>query len=209
MTDQKMAAFVCEVGLPGWRLHVAQLTARPGRDLGNVMEMAIEGAFKHLQRSFPDGDLARSETVTLVREHLGRLGIDSKANPPCSELLISGFIAANGISRGSLAWEYLAVLTAKSQAPWTVLDRGNLKPPLRFTSGERGLPVLEDQNGVVDSPWIATSPADLESCSDPVFICYLPEELFRTIDPKSHLGRVVWLTFAFQFIFERSFSFKR
>jgi hypothetical protein len=176
MTDQKMAAFVCEVGLPGWRLHVAQLTARPGRDLGNVMEMAIEGAFKHLQRSFPDGDLARSETVTLVREHLGRLGIDSKANPPCSELL---------------------------------LDRGNLKPPLRFTSGERGLPVLEDQNGVVDSPWIATSPADLESCSDPVFICYLPEELFRTIDPKSHLGRVVWLTFAFQFIFERSFSFKR
>jgi hypothetical protein len=209
MTDEKKAAFVCTVGVPGWRLHVAQLYRSEGRELGNVMEMAVEGAFKHLSRTCPDGNLGKSETIMSLRERLLQLGIDSTANPPCSELLIAGFIAAGGIPRGSLSWEYLAVLTAKSQAPWIVLDRGNLRPPLRFIPGERGLPALEDQDGVVGSPWSEPTPADLEGCTDPVFICCLPEELFRTIDPKSHLGRVVWLTWAFCFAFERSFSHRQ
>jgi hypothetical protein len=173
------------------------------------MDMAIEGAYKHLLRSCPDGDLERSETVSTIREGLQHLGIDSKAHPLCSEQLIARFVAANEIPRGSLAWEFLAVLTVKSQAPWTVIDRCMLQPPLHFKVGEDGLPLLSDREGVKGNPWLASAPADLEGCTDPVFICYLPETLYRSIDPKSHLGRVVCLTWAFRFAFERSFSHRQ
>jgi len=207
--EPERSAFDCVVGLPGWRLHVAQLYLSEGRELGGVMDMAIEGAYKHLLRSCPDGDLDRSETLFTIREGLQHLGIDSKATPPCSEQLLSSCIAANAIPRGSLAWEFLTVLTVKSQAPWTVIDRRRLQPPLHFKLGEDGLPMLVDQEGVKGNPWLAPAPTDLADCTDPVFICYLPEALFRSIDPKSHLGRVVWLTFAFRFAFERSFSYQR
>jgi DNA/RNA-binding domain of Phe-tRNA-synthetase-like protein len=202
---------------------VAQLAVREGRDLGSVMDMVIRGALQHLSRSFPDGDLDRGSAVTAVREHLKHLGIDPQATPPSSELLISSFIEAEEIPRGSLAWEFLAVLTVKSQVPWSAIHRERLQPPLRFRLGQQGegiatgkddfdcarLPVLADQEGVKGSPWVPCAPRDLEGCTDPVFVCYLPEGLFRATDPKSHLGRIVWLTWAFQFVFERSYSFKR
>jgi hypothetical protein len=207
--EPERSAFDCIVGVPGWRLHVAQLYLSEGRELGSVMDMAIEGASKHLMRSCPDGDLDRSEMVGTIREGLQQLGIDAKATPPCSEQLLSSFIAADAIPRGSLAWEFLAVLTVKSQAPWTVIDRGMLRPPLHFRVGDDGLPLLSDREGVKGNPWLAPAPADLEDFREPVFICYLPETLFRSIDPKSHLGRVVWMTFAFRFAFERSISHKR
>jgi hypothetical protein len=223
VTDQEQTAFDCIVGLPGWRLHVAQMAVREGRELGSVMDVAIRGAFKHLSRSLPDGDLDRGSTITAVREHLKHLSIDPQATPPSSELLISSFIEADEIPRGSLAWEFLAVLTAKSQAPWGAIHRDRLQPPLRFRLGEQGegiatgkgdfdcagLPVLADREGVKGSPWAPCAPRDLEDCTAPVFVCYLPEKLFRAIDPKSHLGRITWLTWAFQFVFERSYSSKR
>ncbi|MCK4776416.1 MAG: hypothetical protein KAT30_16585, partial [Candidatus Krumholzibacteria bacterium] len=116
---------------------------------------------------------------------------------------------------------FFAILTAKSAAPWAVIDRGNLEPPLVFRAGKssevlpetdevtscEGLPVLADQNGVKASPWSHPEPTVLDDAQDVVFVCFLPENVFRTIAPKSHLGRVVWMTWAYRFVFERTFSF--
>jgi len=68
------------------------------------------------------------------------------------------------------------------------------------------LPVLADGEGAKASPWTCGLPEELGSCSEPVFISYLPKSLFRTISPKSHFGQVVWLTWAYHFVFERRYS---
>lgn len=215
--------FDCEVALPGWRLHVAEMTAPEGRELGNVMDVAVRGAFRYLLRRGLDQGLERSPVVCSIREALRRLGLDPESTPPCSETLISGFLENGELPRGSIAWEFLAVLTAKSQAPWSAFCRAGLKPPLVFRLGDPeemvvtssgthecdGLPVLADRNGAKGSYWVPGHPRDLQDCADPVFVCYLPGDLFRSVDPKSHLGRTVWLTWALRFVFERSFAHGR
>jgi DNA/RNA-binding domain of Phe-tRNA-synthetase-like protein len=194
------------------------MTLTEGRDLGNVMDVAIRGAFKHLRRCHLHEGLERSPTIMAIRESLKHLGLDPEDKPPCSELLLTKILEAGEMPRGSLAWEFLVVLTAKSQAPWTAVDRADLSPPLRFRLGEpgeclvtsggafgcEGLPVLADGNGIKASPWVPGTPADLERCEEPVFVCYLPHDLFRVVEPKAHLGRAVWLTFAYRFVFERT-----
>jgi DNA/RNA-binding domain of Phe-tRNA-synthetase-like protein len=218
MTDHQRTKFDCAVQVPGWRLHVAHMIVTEGRELGNVMDVATRGAFRHLQRCRLHEGLDRSPAIVAVRESLKRLGLDPEVNPPCSELLLAKILEAGEVPRGSLAWEFLAVLTAKSQAPWTVVSRDDLSPPLLFRLGKpgeslassrgafdcEGLPVLADQTGIKASPWIAGSPENLERCPQPVFVCCLPRELFRVVEPKSHLGRVVWLNWAYRFVFERT-----
>lgn len=218
MTNHDRTAFECTVQVPGWRLHVAHLTAAEERDLGNVMDVATRGAFKHLRRCRLHDGLERSPAVVAIRESLERMGMDPEATPPCSELLITKILDAGEVPRGNLAWKFLAVLTAKSQAPWTAVDRDDLDPPLRFRLGEpgesltlsvgtfdcEGLPVLADGQGIKASPWVPCTPADLARCEEPVFVCYLPHDLLRVVEPKGHLGRVVWLTFAYRFVFERT-----
>ena len=213
--------FECYVRLPGWRLHIAHLEVARDRELGNVMDVAIGGAQTTLLRRFPDRRLEVDPEVRLLRDQLLRLGVDPQQAPPCSELLLASFLTTDKIPRGSLAWEFLAILTAKTAAPWTVLDREALKPPLVYRHGKPGeelqslagatnceaLPVLADQEGVKASPWTHTGPSDLRDVKDAVFACFLPEDLFRVVQPRSHLGRIVWLTWAYRFVFERSYSF--
>ena len=106
--------------------------------------------------------------------------------------------------------------------PWSLLDREALEPPLVFRTGEpgeglalsegrldcHGLPVLADGRGVQASPWTPGEPSRFEGCTQPVYVCYLPRDVFRRIQPKSHIGWAVWLTFAYEFLFERTFSYR-
>jgi hypothetical protein len=215
-------AFTCTVRLPDWKLHVAHLQLREERDLGNVMDVAMEGARAHLRRGHPDGRLDESETILAIREDLRGLGVDPQVTPPASELLISEFLETGRITRGTMAWEFLALLTVKSEAPWSVVDRDTIEPPLEWRLGGpgeklttadgshecEGLPVLADQSGVKTSPWDRLPPTGLEGCREPVFVCYLPNRLFRRVEPRAHMGRAVWLTWAYRFIFERTCSYR-
>ncbi|MFH1845810.1 MAG: hypothetical protein ABIF77_21715 [bacterium] len=214
----ELDTFDCRVDLPDWRIHLASLAANTERDLRNVMDMATKGAVAELQRSHPDGDLLADGTVSALHRSLTRLGFDPSRLPTCSEQLLSRILNHRAIERGCLAWEFLNVLTVKSHAPWVALDRQQLKPPLVFRIGApdeilvtpegdfgcEGLPVLADTEAVKASPWTVNRPDDLVSAKDVVFLCFLPWELFRKVQPKSHLGRVVWLTWAYRFVFERT-----
>ena len=95
------AAFDCTVRLPDWKLHLAHLQLREERDLGNVMDMAMEGARSHLRRGHPSGRLDESDTILAIREGLKDLGIDPQATPPASELLISELLEAGRMTRGT------------------------------------------------------------------------------------------------------------
>lgn len=212
--------FDCTIHVPHWKLQVALLARREDRDLGNVMETATAGALAHLRQCFPDGDLGRSSTVAAIRRDLERLGIDPRRHPPSSELVIRNLLENAETIRGPLAWEFLNILIAKSHAPWSALDRSTLNPPLEFRQGKvgetvagetgefdcAGLPVLADRDGVKASPWSPSPRSKLEGSNEPVFICYVPEDLFRMVGPRAHVGRSVWLTWAYRFVFERTCS---
>jgi hypothetical protein len=218
MPDQELDVFDCDTAVPAWRLHVAHMAHSRWRDLGNVMDVAMEGAHGELARAFPTGRIEDGATVRLVRAAVNLLGLET-AGPLASEALLASFLRDGAVPRGTLAWEVLAVLTIKSQAPWAVLDRAAIRPPLLFRIGEPGetlpggapcggLPVLADQDGAKASPWIAIGPTDLADCERAVFVCFLPHDLFRTIEPKTHMGRVVWLTWAYKFLFERTVTYR-
>ncbi|MBC8422906.1 hypothetical protein H8E07_02170 [bacterium] len=218
----ELDTFDCTVTLPEWRLHLASLSLNRQRELGNVMDVAAQGAFSELQRGYPDGRLGAHATVRALRERLTALGHDPAAAAPCSERLLRDIIAGGGIRRGCLAWEFLSVLTIRSAAPWTALDRRALRTPLVFRRGETGealtldegrldcagMPVLADRHGVKASPWTLPAPAQLEDLDEVVFVCFLPADLYRLVNPRDHLGRVVWLTWAYRFVFERSCRYR-
>jgi DNA/RNA-binding domain of Phe-tRNA-synthetase-like protein len=196
------------------------MVAAEERELGNVMDLAINGAFAHITKLRSQGELNQMSTIVALRDELRSMNLEPEASPPSSEVLIEQFLAAGEVIRGSLAWEFLAVLVCRCMTPWSVLDRRCLHPPLEFRFGEsgetipdrggvfdcHGFPVLADSEGAKASPWTCGQPGELEGCSEPVFISYLPKSLFRAINPKGHLGRVVWLTWAYRFVFERRYS---
>ncbi len=214
----ELEPFDCTVAPPGWRLHLACLSRDRARDLGNVMDMAAGGAYAELRRAYPADRLEDHPTLAAIRARLTDMGLDPASTPPCSERLLHDIAAAGGLRRGCLAWEFLSVLTIRSAAPWTALDRGALDPPLVFRPGEAGetlpledgnldcagLPVLADRAGVKASPWTLPDPASLADPDETVFVCFLPADLFRQVNPRDHLGRVMWLTWAYRFVFERS-----
>ncbi len=218
----ELDTFDCTVTLPDWRLHLASLTVARNRDLGNVLDMATQGAMSEMKRSFPDNRLNAHTTISALRSRLPELGIDPDATPLCSELMLRDITAAGGIHRGCLAWEFLSMLTIRSAAPWAAMDRRSLQTPLVFRLGETGetlplgdgsldcagLPVLADQTGVQASPWTLGTPEALQDLDEVVFLCFLPADLFRSVNPRDHLGRVMWLTWAYRFVFERSCRFR-
>lgn len=218
MQTDSLETFDCAVTLPGWRLHLAQMAAYEWRDLGNVMDLATEGAISELLRNHPDGRPESGKTIFAIRESIKHMGFDPDATPLCSEQLLSELLEKKTFPRGCLAWEFLAILTIKSQAPWTVLDGDKIQHPLVFRQGEpgetiptatsemscEGLPVIADANGAKASPWNQISRYSLEGVSRPLFICFVPKELFRKVQPRVYMGRMVWLTWAFKFEFEKT-----
>ncbi len=208
----------CRVELEGWRLQVAHLARREDRDLGNVMELAMRGAAARPGRDDPTAESDPDPAARKLRESLARLGHDADRTPPSSESMIAEYAASGDPARGSLAWRFLFLLVAKSRAPWSVVDREGLHLPLVFRKGRpgeripdrgadldaEGLPVLADRTGVLASPWTLPSPADLEGCREPVFVCYLPADLYRRVNPRGHMGRAIWFTWAYKFITERT-----
>ncbi len=209
------------VRAPRWRLLVSHLRLRQDRDLGNVMDTAVKGALAELGRSLPGGRLDRSPAILALRQSLRSLGVDLDGATPCSEQLLAALLASPRAARGCLAWEFLNILTIRSLAPWSVLDRTHLVPPLEFRAGRagerlpatacagEGLPLLVDAAGVKASPWTCPAPEELEGLNEPVFVCYLPEDLFRVVEPKSHMGKLVWLTWAYRFVQQRTCSFRQ
>lgn len=217
-----LKTFDCLVRVPHWRLYLAHMAVNRDRERGDVLDVAAKGAEAALRRSHPADSLVPDATITALRESLRAIGLDPAACPPCSERLIRRFLADPELQRGCLAWEYLAVLTIKSHAPWIVLDRATLEPPLVFRDGVpgetlawaegeldcAGLPVLADGRGIVGSPWTHPAPGDLEDSDETVFVCCLPEDLFRRVDPKTFLGRANWLTWAYRFLFTRTCKYR-
>lgn len=215
-------AFTCDVRLPGWKLHLAHLQEREERDLGNVMDVAAEGALAEVKRAHPAGRLETSATTLALREELLSLGVNHDATPPHTERVIQDVLRAGRLPRGPLTWDLLVVLMLKSEAPWFVVDRDLIEPPVEWRLGEpgealphdeavldcEGLPVLGDRQGVKASPWNRVLPEDLAGCREPVFVCALPAGLYRRFEPKGHVGRAVWLTWAYRFVFERTCSFR-
>ena len=211
----------CRVAIPGWRLHVAHLTLSEGRDHGDVMDLAADGAAEMLRTAFTGGRIAEGSMLAEIRTSLKGMGHDPDRTPTVTELLVRDFHAAGKVPRGTLAWDFLVLLMAKSQAPWSVIDPEELAPPLVFREGLSGethqhtggtldcteLPVLADTNGVVGTPWTHRKSDDLENCRSPLFICCLPQELFRKVQPRTHVGQALWLTWIYKFLFERTCSF--
>lgn len=222
MPTDPLETFDCTVTLPDWRLHLAQMTNYNWRDLGNVMDLATEGAMAELLRNHPDGRLESGKTTSAIRDSMISLGFNLDETPLCSDQLLSELLDKKNFPRGCLAWEFLAILTIKSQAPWAVLDEDKIRHPLTFRLGEsgetvptltgvmdcEGLPVLADSEGAKASPWNQISRYSLEGVSRPLYICFLPKELFRKVQPKTHIGRTVWLTWAFSFEFEKTCTCK-
>ncbi len=212
----------CLVHLPDWRLHMAHLTLAEGRDHGDVMDLAADGSAEMLRNALTNGGITEGSMLAQVRQGMADGNIDFSRALPVSESLVHQFHADGGVPRGTLAWDFLMLLIAKSQAPWSVLDPEELEPPLVFREGEpgeshhhadgefncSGLPVLADRNRVVATPWTHRRPDELEGCRSPLYICYLPRALFRKVQPRNHMGNAIWLTWVYKFIFERTCSFE-
>jgi len=212
----------CLVQRPDWRLHVAHLTLAEGRDHGDVMDLAADGSAEMLRNAVTDGRITEGSMLAEIHDHLAADGIDLQRALPVSESLVHRFHADGEVPRGTLAWDFLVLLIAKSQAPWSVLDPEELEPPLVFREGEpgevhhhadgefncAGLPVLTDRHRVVATPWTHRSPDELADCRSPLFICYLPQGLFRKVQPRNHMGNAIWLTWVYKFLFERTCTFE-
>jgi len=205
----------CCVELPAWRLNVTHLLRQTERDLGNVMETALGGAVAYARSCAPDGDVSRAPDLAEIRA-----GIEGGAAAPplASELCIRRVLEDPGSVRGPRAWEFLHFLTLKSQAPWGVVDsavvRGNLHYR-RGRDGERfahrageldcgGLAVLADEESVLATPWTEPLAEPLAQCEAPIFVCFLPADLYRKVDPRGHMGRAIWVTWAYFFLKQRT-----
>ena len=210
----------CRVELEGWRLHFVWLTPKIGREMGSVMDLACSGALAKLQKRYPDRDLSSDPEVCRFREGIADLGIDPAKTAPSSERVLTRMLESGTFPRGPIAWEYLHLLVTHSPSPWSLMDAARLEGPFEFRygksgetigcetefSGVEGLPVLTDQKGVVASPWTCSRKEDFGADIDPLFVCFMPEKLWRKINPKAHIGRLVWMTWAYTFVVERAFS---
>lgn len=54
--------------------------------------------------------------------------------------------------------------------------------------------MLAGPDGLLGSPWTLPEREAIANCADPLFVCSLPRELYRGIEPRGHMGRAVWLT---------------
>lgn len=223
MAVESIESFDCKVEIPDWRLHLAQMTFYKWRDLGNVMDLATQGAFSKLLKIQQPGYLSAGPTLGDIKKAVQDIGYDTEKTPLCSELLLTEFMDKQLFLKGCLAWDIMAILTINSQAPWSVVDGEILEPPLEFRIGApsekfpgptgdldcEGLPVLADTKQVLASPFFLPDRYALEGCTMPLFVCYLPADLFRMVQPKSHMGRAVWLTWAYKFQFEKTGTFHK
>ena len=222
MPANPLIEFDCLVELPAWRVLATHLARRDERELGNVMETALRGAIAHARSCAPGGRLGASQTVAAIRSSLVDLGLDPTRTPPASEHLIRRVLEDPTSANHSLNWQFLVILTLKSQAPWTVIPGERLSTSMTFRLGVEGeslpglegqlscqsLPVLADPHGLLASPWSLPDPEQIADCAAPLFVCFLPSEVYRKIEPMAHMGRAVWLTWAYRFLRQRSFSFR-
>lgn len=216
MIDRKIQ---CEVALAGWRLHFAQMDPRE-REMGSVMQVAAKGAISRVAKRFPLGRLDENPTIQAVREMLARHGVDWQVTPANSERIVQRIVKDKSFPAGELAWQFLVLLTINSLAPWSLLDPNRLAGPLVFRAGQKGevvpggqansdcfnRPVLADANGVVGAPWWLEVGDEAVNPQSPLFVCYMPESHARQINPKAHIGRLVWMTWAYTFAYEKAFA---
>jgi hypothetical protein len=196
----------CRVELPNWRLHLSLMKLRENREMGAVMEVAVKGALARIAKRFPDKTLETDKLVRTYREGLESCGLNSEQAVPCSETLITRILETGTFPRGSLPWEFVALLMINSGAPWTVLDAERIAAPLTFRQGENGLPELVDASGMSCGPWSLDPCLEFDEGTNLLFVCYLPKSIARKVSPKTHLGHLVWMTWAYEFVLEKSFS---
>ncbi len=206
--------------IPGWRLHVARLDLEPGsHEL--VMGTAIKGALSRLHRRFPDGIAGEDTAVGAVRESLGCDGCTRQACRPSSERLAARLLAGESYSRSFLSREFRDVLTLRMMLPWGVMDTADLGAPLVYRRGEpgesvedhgkivdlEGLPILTDGRKIVSSPCTSHDEDALrEDSPSVIFVSYTPMSVWRTIQARTYLSQLIWMSWAYRFAEERAFK---
>lgn len=206
----------CSVEIPGWRIHLAHLIERQDREMGSVMELAAKGALAKIKKKFPTEDFTNHETCRSVRSLFAKTGLNPATTPPVSELMMKKILKEDRIALCCRPWDFYLLLMAHSLAPWSVINSAVITSPLVFRMGRKGetldeqdcrdLPILADTNGPRAAPWHMDDPEPLKDCKEPLYVCYMPEEAARRIDPKSHLGRINWMTWAYHFVVEKTFK---
>ena len=78
-----------------------------------------------------------------------------------------------------------------------------------YVGNTRFLYPIQIDEGADSGPTRIRLQVGFQACmEEPVFVCYLPKPLFRRLEPKSHMGRAIWLTWAYRFVFERTCSYR-
>ncbi len=205
--------------VPGWRLHLAHLGLAAG-DHDPVLDVARRGSLATLRRRFPDGDLGSDATIVTVREALRAGG--SPWDPPRSsaERILDRVLDGGSLETGHPALQLRDILVLRTLLPWTVIDAESLLFPLVFRRGEKGetaqvdgaaislqgLPMLTHAGGAAGTP---CAPLGDETITDDttqvVLVCYTPLSIAREYTARTELARLVWMTWAFQFIMERAY----
>jgi DNA/RNA-binding domain of Phe-tRNA-synthetase-like protein len=116
--------------------------------------------------------------------------------------------------------QFRDILSLRTLLPWTVVDAESLLFPLVFRPGGKGetlqidgatvnlhgVPLLTHAKGYVGSPCSTQGDETITSdTTQVIMVCYTPLSIAREYTARTELARLVWMTWAFQFIMERAF----
>lgn len=210
--------FECLIDLPGWKLHFALMKFRKEREMGTVMQTAGKGAYARLKKLMPEGSEAENPTIVKYRNEIAGLCPGPIKQGLCSESMLRDILKRQSPMWDCLSWDFLSLLTIHTLAPWGLFDAANFTYPLVFRNGEKGeiitgscgevdcegLPILADSKVLLGSPFVYPKNENPENIENPAFVCFMPATLARKINPKSHVGRINWTTWAYEFEIERA-----
>lgn len=206
--------------VPGWRLHVAQLTLEPGSH-EQVLGLAIRGAVAGLRRRFPDGLHGQDEAIRAIHDALGCEGCKRHGCRPTSERLAGAILDGAEYERSFPAREFRDIVALRMMLPWGIMDTDSVRFPLVYRLGEAGetvpdqgelvdleaVPVLTDGETIVSSPCTMHDVERLDPESKSVvMVSYTPMSVWRTIQARTTLSQLIWMSWAFKFAEERAFK---
>jgi len=206
--------------IPGWRLHVAQLSLEPGSH-EQVLGLAIRGTLAKLRRRFPQGLHGDDDAVRAIHDALGCDGCRRSGCRPTSERLAASILEGAEYERSFPAREFRDILSLRMMLPWGMMDTDKARFPLIYRLGEagesvmdhgetvdlQGVPILTAGENILSSPCTMHDVEQLDPASDSVvMVSYTPMSVWRTIQARTYLSQLIWMSWAFKFDEERAFK---